>query len=87
MFLLTRAANLIFAVDENTGNAIYTDITKFLGPILLLIIAAISLTYLFKRQLTQFFQFAALAVLVGILFYTPGVIEAIARWLSSVINQ
>jgi len=69
-------------IDSATGANISKLIRDFIGPILLIVIGVVAITFLFKRQLTQFFQFMALAILVALLFYTPGVLPAIAGWVS-----
>lgn len=67
---------------ENFANAIRT----FVGPILLLIVGLVAISFLFKRQLTQFFQFAALALVVAVLFYVPGVVENLAAWVANLLG-
>lgn len=51
----------------------------YVGPVLLLIIGAVSITFLFKRQISQFLIFLVIAILVAILFYAPDFITAIAN--------
>lgn len=74
------------AVSETTGQEFATAIRNFIGPIVLLIIGLVAVSFLFKRQLTQFFQFMALAVLAGIFFYTPNLVENIATWLGGLFG-
>jgi len=69
-------------IDSATGAGLANALRSFVGPILLIIIGIVAVTFLFKRQLTQFFQFMALAILVALLFYTPDVLPAIAGWIS-----
>ena len=80
----------LIAVAPGPGNQsganIATNLRNFIAPLVLLVIGVVALSYLFKKQLTQFFQFLALAVLVGVLFYTPNVIEKIATWVSSLFG-
>lgn len=58
---------------------IVSNIQAFIGPLLLLGIGVIAIKHLMTRQMTQFFQFMALAILVLLLFYTPGVLIAIVN--------
>lgn len=58
---------------------IVTKIQAFVGPLLLLAIGVIAIKHLMTRQMTQFFQFMALAILVLLLFYTPGVLVGIVN--------
>lgn len=58
-------------------NNVVTNIQNFVGPILLLAIGIVAIKHLVTRQMTQFFQFMAIALLILLLFYTPGVLLAI----------
>jgi hypothetical protein len=65
------------------------NIRAFVGPIFIGIIGFVALSFLFKRQLSQFFQFFALAVLVGVLFYTPlngGIVKIFSDWLGGLFG-
>lgn len=73
-------------VNSETGSGIADALRAFVGPILLIVIGIVAVTFLFKRQLTQFFQFMALAILVALLFYTPNVLPAIANWIASLFT-
>lgn len=73
-------------LSESSGAEFASKIRAFVGPIVLLIVSLIAISFLFKRQLTQFFQFVALAVVVAVLFYVPGVIENIAGWLAGTLG-
>lgn len=72
---------VVHAVAPNAQS--FVDAAKaFIGPIFMLVVGVVALSFLFKRQLTQFFQFFALVILIGILFYVPGIIESFATWAS-----
>jgi uncharacterized membrane protein YgdD (TMEM256/DUF423 family) len=58
-------------------------ITNFVGPILTLAIGIIAIKFLVQREMTKFFQFAAIAVLVGVLFFTPDLIQNLAKWFGN----
>ena len=73
-------------IDSTTGEGLASALRNFVGPILMIVIGIVAITFLFKRQLTQFFQFMALAILVALLFYTPGVLPAIAGWVSNLFG-
>lgn len=76
----------ILAVNTSTGTKIADTATQFITPILFLVIGAVAITFLFKRQMTQFFQFAAIAVLVAVLFFNPGIIKNIADWVATIFK-
>jgi len=63
------------------------NIQTWVAPLLFLVIGGIALSFLFKRQMTQFFQFAAIAVLVIVFWYAGepiigGIAGKIGDWTS-----
>ena len=74
--MLTLLNNIIVA---NASEKIVTAVQAYVGPILLLIIGVVALTFLFKREIMQFVIFIIIAILVAILFYAPGVVKSIAQ--------
>lgn len=74
--MLSFMNNIIIA---NAAEKIAGTVQAYVGPILLLIIGIIAITFLFRRQVTQFLTFAIIAIVVAIFFYAPGVIVGIAR--------
>lgn len=74
--MLAQINDLIVA---NVATNLVDTLKAYIGPILLLIIGAISLTFLFKRQVSQFLTFLAIAIVVAIIFYAPDVITNIAQ--------
>lgn len=51
-------------------------IRNFVGPILLLVLGIVAITFLFQRQMTQFLIFLVLGVVVMSIFYVP-------EWISN----
>lgn len=89
--IVAALGDFIFATTGTTspgfdGNTVRNTLRDFIAPFLLLGISIFALTFLLRRQLTQFFQFVAIAVLVAVLFYTPNVIENIAKWLGNIFG-
>ena len=75
---LLAVVNIHAAAPDVSG--FVTAAQLFIAPIFLLAIGIFALTFLAKRQMTQFFQFFALVILIGILFYYPGIIKSFAEW-------
>jgi len=50
----------------------------FFGPLFLVIVSIVAIFFLFTREITRFAQFVVLAIFIGIVFYVPNVIEALA---------
>jgi hypothetical protein len=71
-------------IDSNSGQSIYVNLRNWLSPIVFLIIAGISLTFLFRRQMSQFMQFIAIGVVVGILFWSPEIIQSAAAFFKTI---
>jgi len=74
--MLALVNNFILA---NISDDIVKTVQAYVGPILLLLIGIVALTFLFKREIMQFVIFLIIAILVSVLFYAPGVIKAIAQ--------
>lgn len=65
-------------VVANAADDLVATLRDFIGPILLLIIGAVALTFLLRRQISQFLIFLVLAILIAILFYAPDFVTSIA---------
>ncbi|HJE60079.1 MAG TPA: hypothetical protein K8V84_16470 [Nocardiopsis listeri] len=50
----------------------------FFGPLFLVIVSIVAIFFLFTREITKFAQFLILAILIGLIFYVPGIVEVIA---------
>lgn len=74
--LLLNINSLILAAS---GDSLATGIRNFVGPILMLVIGIVAITFLFRREMTQFLIFIVIAVVVAILFYAPDVIANLGR--------
>lgn len=88
--LATLALNTIFSLNTvfaaAGGQGLADAITTFVAPLFLLAIGLAALSFLYQRQTTQFLQFAAIAVGVAVFFYTPGVVPAVARLISTALG-
>ena len=49
------------------------------GPLFLVIVGIVAIFFLFTREITRFVQFIALALLIALIFYYPGILPAIAK--------
>lgn len=58
----------------------FVDTVKaYIGPILLLVIGVMSLTFLVRRQISQFLVFILIAIVVSVIFYAPDILTNIAE--------
>lgn len=65
-----------------SGADIADGIRNFVGPILMLVMGIVSITFLFRREMTQFIIFLVIAIVVAIIFYAPSIIENIGKDVS-----
>lgn len=72
-------AVIIHSAAPDVGGFV-TALKAFIAPIFMLAVGIVALTFLMKRQMTQFLQFFGLTILIGVLFYYPGIIEGFAGW-------
>lgn len=61
------------------GDSLATGIRNFVGPLLMLTMGLVAMTFLFKREMTQFMIFLVIAILVAIIFYAPDIIKNLAQ--------
>lgn len=73
-FLLVQ--NFIVAA---TGAELAQGIRDFVGPILMLVMGIVAITFLFRREMTQFIIFLVIAVVVAIIFYSPDLVQNIGK--------
>lgn len=79
MILLDILLNLTGFVVAASGDSLATGIRNFVGPILMLVIGIVAITFLFRREMTQFMIFIVIAIVVAILFYAPDVIANLGQ--------
>jgi len=72
------------AAINTTGLVQYLQ-TLF-GPLFLGIVGIVALFFLFTREITRFMQFIVLAVLIAVVFYTPGIIQALASGIAHALG-
>lgn len=75
-----------FIVGDLSGGEIATTIRNFIGPLVMLAVGLAALVFLFKREMTKFFQFAALAVGVAVFFFTPNFLENVGSFVGGIFG-
>ena len=56
------------------------------GPLFLGIVGIVALFFLFTREITRFMQFIVLAVLIAVVFYTPAIVENLAKGIAAALG-
>jgi hypothetical protein len=58
----------------------------FFGPLFLVTVSVVALFFLFTREITRFVQFLAIAIIIGVIFYVPNIIEVIAKGIAAALG-
>jgi hypothetical protein len=72
------AAAVPQAAGINTQNLV-TYLQGLFGPLFLGLVGIVALFFLFTREITRFVQFIVLAILIAVVFYTPNIVELLAK--------
>ena len=56
------------------------------GPLFLGVVGIVAIFFLFTREITRFVQFVVLAIAIAVIFYTPGIIRALAQGITSALG-
>jgi hypothetical protein len=72
--------NFLHAYILGNGATDLTDqVRAFVAPFVLIATSLISITFLVKRQMTQFLTFLIIAVAVFAIFYAPGLLANLGK--------
>jgi len=72
--------NFLHAYILGNGATDLTDqVRAFVAPFVLITVSLISITFLVRRQMTQFLTFLIIAVAVFSIFYAPGILANLGR--------
>ena len=55
-------------------------------PLFLGLVGIVALFFLFTREITRFVQFIVLAVLIAVVFYTPNIVELLAKGIANALG-
>ena len=81
--LIAAAAPQAAAINTN-GLVIYLQ--GLFGPLFLGIVGIVALFFLFTREITRFVQFIVLAVAIAVIFYTPQIVETLAKGIANALG-
>jgi hypothetical protein len=76
-------------IDAHTKDSIrqvVENLQLFIGPIFLAIVGFFSITFLMKKKMKDFIAFLALAIIIAVVFYTPGIIENLAKMVAGLFG-
>jgi len=84
MSLQTIAAVAPQAGISTTGLVQYLQ--GLFGPLFLGIVGIVALFFLFTREITKFVQFIVLAVAIAVVFYTPDIVQSLAKGIANALG-
>jgi hypothetical protein len=74
-----------FTAALSTSNLV-TYLQGLFGPLFLGIVGIVAIFFLFTREITRFVQFIVLAIVIAVIFYTPGIIHTLASGIASALG-
>jgi hypothetical protein len=63
-----------------------TYLQGLFGPLFLGIVGIVAIFFLFTREIIRFVQFVVLAVAIGVIFYTPGIVQTLAKGIATALG-
>jgi hypothetical protein len=66
--------------------SLVTYLQSLFGPLFLGIVGIVALFFLFTREITRFVQFIVLAVAIGVVFYTPSIVQLLATGVANALG-
>jgi hypothetical protein len=85
MPLLQLAAVAPQAAGISTQGLV-TYLQGLFGPLFLGIVGIVALFFLFTKEITKFFQFIILAVAIAVVFYTPDIVQTLAKGIANALG-
>lgn len=56
------------------------------GPLFLGLVGIVALYFLFTREITRFVQFIVLAIAIAVVFYTPNIVQVLAKGIATALG-
>jgi hypothetical protein len=81
--------NLVAAAPQAAGistTGLVTYLQGLFGPLFLGIVGIVALFFLFTKEITKFFQFIILAVAIAVVFYTPDIVQTLAKGIANALG-
>jgi hypothetical protein len=67
-------------------SGLVTYLQGLFGPLFLGIVGIVAIFFLFTREILRFVQFVVLAVAIAVIFYTPGIVRALATGITNALG-
>jgi hypothetical protein len=63
-----------------------TYLQGLFGPLFLGIVGIVAIFFLFTREIIRFVQFFVLAVAIAVIFYTPDIVQSLAKGIAGALG-
>jgi hypothetical protein len=67
-------------------NGLVSYLQGLFGPLFLGIVGIVALFFLFTREIIRFVQFVVLAVAIAVIFYTPSIVQTLAKGIANALG-
>jgi hypothetical protein len=77
---------IIAAPSSINTSGLVNYLQGLFGPLFLGIVGIVALFFLFTREIIRFVQFLVLAVAIAVIFYTPSIVQELAKGISNALG-
>ena len=78
--------SLIIAASSLNTTGLVNYLQGLFGPLFLGIVGIVALFFLFTREIIRFVQFLVLAVAIAVIFYTPSIVQTLAKGIANALG-
>ncbi len=79
--------SLILAASSSLSTSgLVSYLQGLFGPLFLGIVGIVALFFLFTREIIRFVQFLVLAVAIAVVFYTPSIVQTLAKGIANALG-
>jgi hypothetical protein len=79
--------SLILAASSSINTSgLVSYLQGLFGPLFLGIVGIVALFFLFTREIIRFVQFLVLAVAIAVIFYTPDIVQTLAKGIANALG-
>ena len=78
--------SVILAASSLSTSGLVSYLQGLFGPLFLGIVGIVALFFLFTREIIRFVQFLVLAVAIAVIFYTPNIVQTLAKGIANALG-
>jgi hypothetical protein len=77
---------ILAASSSLSTSGLVSYLQGLFGPLFLGIVGIVALFFLFTREIIRFVQFLVLAVAIAVVFYTPTIVQTLAKGIANALG-